>query len=241
MSSQSLTGLLNNHVFAYEGSPLSKILVQMTSDGHLRQHGVLHKGIDIPFTITADVSATDDGKLRIHPRKVVVCRINGKPLMDFLHIKLEKIMDLSGARGVRVVGNDLILDPAAALPPPKMVGRIRSVRIEGDQLVQVLGPLPGAPKIAAPPPPPEASVPNYMHLYGGTVRFGRLFMVGTNLQIADAHPADPFEFYLTYYQNQLAAGYSRSHLDDSLTTYMPDFSMVGKKLEPGERISTGEP
>ena len=41
---------------------------------------------------------------------------------------------------------------------------------------------------------------------GGTVRFGRLFMVATNLQIADAHPQDPFEFYLTYYDNQLAAG-----------------------------------
>jgi len=79
-----------------------------------------------------------------------------------------------------------------------------------------------------------------MHLYGGTVRFGRLFMVGTNLQIADAHPQEPFEFYLQYYDNQLAAGYSRSHLDDSLTTYMPDFWMVGKKLEAGERIAVGE-
>jgi len=157
--------------------------------------------------------------------------------MDLLHLKLEKFLDLSGARGITVEGNDLLLDPSLALPPPRIVGRVTSVKIQGDQLVQVIGPAPGVAGIEAPPPPPDREVPNYMHLYGGIVRFGRLYMVGTNLQIADAHPQDPFEFYLTYYDNQLAAGYSRSHLDDSLTTYMPDFPMVGKTLEPGERIA----
>jgi hypothetical protein len=247
LSTASLTGLLNNHVFAYAGAPLKKLRIETTRDGKLRQQGVLHwahlrrKGFDIPFTITADVEPTRDGLLRIHPTKVEICDVNGKPLMDLLHLKLEKILDLSGARGLRVEGNDLILDPGKALPPPRIVGRLTAVRIVGDDLVQTIGPAPGTERIAAPPPPPDPEVANYMHLYGGTVRFGRLFMVGTNLQIADARPQDPFEFYLTYYGNQLAAGYSRSHLDDSLTTYMPDFWMVGKKLEPRERIAVGQP
>jgi hypothetical protein len=241
MSTASLTGLLNNRVFAYQGSPLSKLKVETTPDGKLVQQGVLHKKIgDIAFTITATVAPTADGLLRIHPTKIEVCDINGKPLLDFLHITLAKMMDLSGARGVRVDKNDLILDPSVALPPPKIVGRVEKVRIEGDQLVQVLGPAPKMPHVAPPPKPPDPDVPNYMHLYGGTVRFGRLFMVATNLQIADAHPQDPFEFYLQYYNNQLAAGYSRSHLDDSLTTYMPDFWMVGKTLAPSEKIGVGE-
>jgi hypothetical protein len=245
MSAESLTGLLNNHVFAYDGAPLKKMRVTLR-DGKLRQEGVMHwahlrkKGFDVPFTITADVQATREGLLRLHPVKIEICDVNGKPLMDLLHLKLEKFLDLSGARGLRVDGNDLILDPGKALPAPRIVGRLEKVRIVGDQLVQELGPPPGAAKIAAPPPPPDPDAANYMHLYGGTVRFGRLFMVGTNLQIADAHPQDPFEFYLQYYDNQLAAGYSRSHLDDSLTTYMPDFWMVGKKLEPRERIAVGE-
>jgi hypothetical protein len=244
MSAESLTGLLNNHVFAYDGAPLKKLRVS-TREGRLVQEGVLHwahlrkKGFDFPFTITADVKPTADGLLRIHPVKVEICDINGKPVMDFLHLKLEKFLDLSGAQGLRVDGNDLILDPGKALPPPRIVGRLKSVRIAGDQLVQEIGPVPGTEEIAAPPPPPDRDVRNYMHLYGGTVRFGRLFMVGTNLQIADAHPQDPFEFYLQYYNNQLAAGYSRSHLDDSLTTYMPDFWMVGKTLAPSERIGVG--
>lgn len=241
MSTASLSGLLNNYVFAYEGAPLKKLLVQTTRDGRLRQHGVLHKGIDIPFTITAKVEPTADGRLRLHPTKIDVCRVNGKPLLDLLHIRMDRFLDLSQARGITVEGNDLILDPAKAMPPPRMLGRVTAVRIEGDQLVQVVGPAPGVRRVSAPPPPPDPKVPNYMHLYGGTVRFGRLFMVRTNLQIADAHPQDAFEFYLAYYGNQLAAGYSRSHLDDSLTTYMPDFSSVGKALAPGERIAVARP
>src|SRR6185503_11742594 len=92
--------------------------------GHLVQHGVMHKGIDIPFTITAEVSPTKDGRLRIHPLKIEVCKVNGKPLLDLLHITLEKVLDLSQARGVSVEKNDLVLDPARALPPPRMVGRL---------------------------------------------------------------------------------------------------------------------
>lgn len=240
MSAASLTGLLNNHVFAYPGAPLRHLLVEMTPEGHLKQRGIMHKVIDIPFTIVAEVVPTPDGKMRIRPLEIEICDLDGKALMGIFNIEMADLLDLSKAKGITVEHNDLVLDPQTALPPPTIKGRVVAVRIEGDELVQQLGPSPGAAAIEAPPPPPDPAAPNYMHLYGGTVRFGRLFMVGTNLQIADAHPQDPFEFYLTYYNNQLAAGYSRSHLDDSLTTYMPDFPMVGKTLEPGERIAVSE-
>jgi hypothetical protein len=237
MSAASLTGFLNNVVFAYPGAPLDHLLVTMTPDHHLQQKGTLHKGkLALPFTLVADVAPTADGKLRIHPTKIEICDINGKPLLDFLHLELEKIVDLSHAKGVVVHGDDLLLDPAVALPPPRMRGRVTAVRIEGDQLVQEIGPAPGVPHVEAPPPPPDREVPNYIHLYGGVVRFGRLYMVGTNLQVADAHPEDPFEFYTTYFDNQLDAGYSRSQPDGSLVTYCPDFAHVGKTFQAKDRI-----
>src|SRR6185295_19396860 len=115
----------------------------------LKQEGVMHwahlrkQGFDVPFTITADVQVTQEGMLRIRPAKVEICDVNGKPLMDLLHLKLEKFLDLSGAQGLRGDGNDLILDPGKALPPPRIIGRLEKVRIEGDQLVQQIGPAPG--------------------------------------------------------------------------------------------------
>lgn len=237
MSADSLTGLLNNHVFAYPGAPLRHLRVTFTDDGRLRQQGILHKVVDIPFTIVAEVQITDDGKLRLHPVETKIGGIDGSGLMKALGIEMEDLLDLSGAEGMRVDGNDLLLDPEIALPPPRMVGRLAAVAVRDGLLVQWLRAKPGAPPLARPPAPPEPETPNFMHLYGGVVRFGRLFMVATNLQIADADPRDPLEFYPTYFDNQLAAGYSRSHLDDSLTTYVPDFSAVGKTLEPGERVA----
>jgi hypothetical protein len=241
MSGASLTGLLNNHVFAYPGAPLRHLLVEMTPDGHLKQRGIMHKVIDIPFTITAEVKPTPDGKLRIHPIDIEICNLDGEGLMKAVGVEMEDLLDLSKAKGITVEGNDLVLDPARALPPPQILGRITAIRIEADRLVQVIGPAPDTPHVEPPPAPPDSVVPNFMHLYGGIVRFGRLYMVGTNLQIADAFPKDPFEFYLLYYQNQLAAGYSRSYLDDSLTTYMPDFPLVGKTVEPGDLIAVAKP
>src|ERR1017187_2368521 len=39
-----------------------------------------------------------------------------------------------GAKGITVDDNDLILDPTLMLPPPRMRGRITSVRIQGDEI-----------------------------------------------------------------------------------------------------------
>ncbi len=248
MSAESLTGLLNNHVFAYEGAPLKKLRVSTTRDGKLRQEGVLHwahlrkKGFDVPFTIIANVEPTRDGLLRIRPVKVEICDVNGKPLMDLLQPRARAVpRPLGRARPTRRRQR-----PHPRPRPGAAAAAHHRAAAEGAHRGRPAraGDRAAAGRRAhrrAAAAARSRRPTNFMHLYGGTVRFGRLFMVATNLQIADAHPQDPFEFYLQYYPNQLAGGYSRSYLDDSLTTYMPDFWMVGKTLAPGERIAVGEP
>jgi hypothetical protein len=81
---------------------------------------------------------------------------------------------------------------------------------------------------------------NFQFLYGGVVRFGQLFMVGTDMQIVDADPSDPFDFYIDLYQSQLVAGYSRSQTDGGLEVFMPDYSEVGREVEPGEKLPAPE-
>ena len=56
----SLTALVN-HAFDYKGSALSDLRITI-EDGHLIQRGTLKKGLSVPFTITADVAATPDGR-----------------------------------------------------------------------------------------------------------------------------------------------------------------------------------
>jgi hypothetical protein len=112
-------------------------------------------------------------------------------------------------------------------PPPKIVGRVTAVRIEGDRIVQVFGG--GADKGSLKPP---VKADHYMFYRGGELSFGKMTMHGADLQIIDADPKDPFNFYLAKYNQQLVAGYSRSMPDKGLVVFMPDFEQSG-----GEKLA----
>src|SRR3954464_2221365 len=64
----SLDRLMNAYVFNYPNPPLRDLKITMEGK-QLVQSGIIHKIVDIPFTMWADVSATN-GKIRIPPEKV---------------------------------------------------------------------------------------------------------------------------------------------------------------------------
>lgn len=228
MSTASLTRLMNDYIFNYEGAPLKDLDLRIEGN-RLIQTGKLDKDIDIPFEIRAEVSATPEGLIRIHPTDIKVLEVIGEGVMDALGLQLDEILDLSRAQGVKAEENDLLLDPEQILPAPAIRGRVTAVRLEGDEVVQVFGtdaaPASSAQESSTPeePVPPQTSAENYMYYRGGLLRFGKLFMVDADLQIIDTDPQDPFDFYLDKYIDQLVAGYSRTSPDLSLTAYMPDF------------------
>src|SRR6266508_3321462 len=77
-------------------------------------------------------------------------------------------------------------------------------------------------------PPPNRSAPNYMYYEGGVLAFGKLTMTGTELQIVDADPRDPFDFFLDHYNEQLVAAYDQNLPDKGLIVHMPDYNKLGK-------------
>jgi hypothetical protein len=48
--------------------------------------------------------------------------------MDLLGVKLENLIDRKGVAGVRVDGDNLVLDPQQILPPPHIQGGVTGVR-----------------------------------------------------------------------------------------------------------------
>jgi hypothetical protein len=225
LTGADLTALLNKYVFAYRGSPLSHLHVRTEGD-HIVQSGQLHKGVDIPFEMTAAMSVTADGLIRIHPTKTKILGVNGDKLMHAFGLSLEKLIDLKGATGATVHGNDLFLDPVRILPPPAIEGRITAVRVEGGEVVQLFG---SAETRAALRPlvPPDTAAPNYMFYEGGTLRFGKLLMLDADMQIVDLDPSDPFKFDQDRYSEQLVAGYERTLADQGLEVWMRDVDKVG--------------
>jgi hypothetical protein len=218
-----LSRLMNTYVFAYRGAPLRDLAFSIEG-GHLVQRGILHKVVDIPFETTADLSVTPESEIRIHTLSMKICSIPGKGLMDALGVTLAKLLDLRQAKGVRVAGNDLFLDPTKLLPPPAIAGKLVQVRLDSDAVVQYFGG--GAQRIDAAAMQPDSAAPNYMLFRGGTLQFGKLFMVHTDMQVIDLAPVDLFDFDLSHYREQLVAGYHRTLPDDGLLVFMPDLSAL---------------
>ncbi len=227
-----LTRLLNRYVFGYPGSPLKDLVVRTAGD-RIVQTGVMHKVVDIPFRMTAELSVTEEGLIRIHPVSIEICSIDGGGFMRALGIDLSDLLDLSGAKGARVDGNDLLLSPLEILPPPRITGRLTAIGVEGDEIVQVFGE-PDAPGSATLVPPTGAA--NYIFFRGGTIRFGKLYMVQADLEAVDGDPSDAFDFYLDYYHTQLVAGYHTTLPDYGLSAVMPDYDDLGT---PKGRVSPG--
>jgi len=211
-----LSRLLNRYVFGYRGAPIRDLRVTVEGQ-ELVQKGKLG---NLSFTIHSHASVTEDGELRLHPTDVKVLGINADGLMKKLGIELDDMLKLRPDRGMRVDGNDFLLNVAAIIPPPHVVGKLTGIRLEEGRVVQLFG---GGTRL----PPREyfggrAPAPNYMYYHGAIIRFGKLTMTGTDLLIVDADPSDPFRFYLQRYHDQLVAGSHRTTPEDGLVVQMPD-------------------
>jgi hypothetical protein len=218
----SLTRLLNTHVFRYEGSPLKDLTV--TADGaRLKLKGTVRKGIDLPFTILADPSVDADGALRLRAHSIKALGIPAKGLLSFFGVELENLVNLRGRPGMRVEDDTVIIAPAVLVPPPRIEGRLTGIRVEPARVVQTFGP--GTlPQLTL----PDRTIRNYMYYRGGTLRFGKLTMAEADLALIDANPRDAFDFYQDYYERQLVAGYSKNTPARGLKVYMPDYHRVRK-------------
>jgi hypothetical protein len=232
LNGNDITTLMNRHIFAYPGAPLKKLKVH-TAGSRLVQTGVMHKILDIPFEITADLSVTPEGLIRLHPVRTRILGVDGNALMRAFNLNLQKILDLSKAKGVTVKGNDLFLDPTKILPPPAIEGHATAIRIDGDELVQTFGSPGDAPELT----PPDTTVPAYMYYRGGTLHFGKLLMLDADMQIVDRKPTGFFNFDLDRYKEQLVAGYSRTLPNLGLEVYMLGLEKLGSvsrdSLQPG--------
>ncbi len=226
MDARSLTNLLAQRGLASDDSPLRDARITI-EDGALRVHGRLKKGISVPFSMTAALSAAGDGSMRLHATKIKAAGLPVKGLLDLLHLDVEDLMKMPAGTGLRAEGDDVLIDTAAVLPPPRTEGRLRQVAVSGQQVrMQMSGP--GTPPVR-PKTLPLPRATNYVYFFGGSIRFGKLTMSDADLQLIDAQPRDPFDFFPAHYEKQLIAGYSRNTPRKGLQVYMPDYSDVARK------------
>jgi hypothetical protein len=229
MDPQSLANVLNTHVFAASDAPLKDISVTI-ENGKLKVKGKLHKKGDLGFEMEGQLSATADGKIRLHAEKIRALHLPVKGLMDLFGIDIADLIKNGKVRGVQVEKDDLILDPGELLPPPKISGKITDIHLEGNNIVQIFGDPKKYPWIKVP-------AQNYMAYRGNKLQFGKLLMTDTDLVLIDPAPKDPFDFYLDRYKDQLVAGYSKTTPSFGLNVYMVDFNKLKQKPKPAAKAA----
>jgi hypothetical protein len=218
----SMAHVLNDYVLTRKDAPIKQIRIQ-TKGNSLIVKG--QKGT-MPFEATATLSVTPEGEIMLHTEKVRVVHLPVKGLMDFLGLEMADMINTKKIDGIRADGDNLILNTERVLPPPHIQGRISSVKVQGNNIVETIG-TPGKP------------VPhmggNYMAYRGGSITFGKLTMTDADLTLIDMDARDPFDFYFQRYKEQLTAGYSKTTSNFGLRVYMRDFNKLqGRSHGPGK-------
>ncbi len=146
-----------------------------------------------------------------------------KGLMDIFGIELGGLIKEGKVPGVETQEDDLILDLEQILPPPHIEGKVVSVRIEGDNIIQIFGGSDAKPV-------KNIRAGNYMAYKNNRLRFGKLLMHDADLILIDMDQNDPLDFFLDRYKEQLAAGYAKLTPDSGLRVYIKDYN----KLHPAK-------
>src|SRR6202790_3220732 len=227
IDSLSLANLLNSYVFARAHSPLTELSISVEK-GHLKVKGKLHDKGDIPFETEGILTATADGKLRLHSEKIKAMHVPVKGLMGLFGIDLGGLIKEGKVTGVRAEEDDLIFDLEQMLPPPHIEGNVVSVRIEGEKIIQIFGGSDAKPV-------KNIRAGNYMAFKNNRLRLGKLVMNEADLILIDMDPKDPLDFFLDHYKEQLSAGYSKIMPDSGLRVFIKDYN----KLHPA-KASAGD-
>ena len=166
--------------------------------------------------------------IRLHPTRTRILGVDGQKLMSALGLQLDDLLDLKGSRGASVKGNDSYLDPTRILPPPALSGTLGVVGIQGSEVVIEFAVTPDD-SVFGGYVRPDSSTTNFVYFRGSQLRFGKLLMTDTDLQIVDGDPSDPFDLNLKEYAKQLFAGTSRTLPNLGLRVVMPDHDSLGEE------------
>jgi hypothetical protein len=222
IDSSNLANVLNSYVFARQDSPLKELSISVEK-GRLKVKGKLHDKGDIPFETEGILIPTADGKLRLHGEKIKAMHVPVKGLMDLFGMDLGGLIKEGKVPGMEAQEDDLILDLEQILPPPHIEGKVLSVRMEGDNIIQVFGGSDAKPV-------KNIRAGNYMAFKNNRFHFGKLVMNDADLVLIDMDPNDPLDFFLDHYKEQVSAGYAKITPESGLRVYLKDYN----KLHPAK-------
>jgi hypothetical protein len=219
---ESLSRLMNEYVFAFEGAPIRDLEITQEEDEDQQDlvelNGHLTTALGTPFEIEGRPEVTPSGELRIRTTDVQAFDIEVEGLLHLLGVEAEDMIPSLEERGVRIEGDDVVLLLDRLMPPPRMSGRASQVQVLTTGLLIRFGDRGSM----------RESGGNYLYYRGGTIRIGKMTMHDADLRILDQTPDDPFSFSVDQLNDQLQAGYAKLQPGGGLIMHVPDLGTIGE-------------
>lgn len=209
--------LMNTYVFNDADSPLKELKIK-TNGTKLGMSGKMKKGVWVGFEMEGDLSATPEGKIRLHPTLVKSLGIRVDGLMGLIGLDMAKLLKTKAEKGVALDGNDILMDVSKLFPPPRMLGKVSRVEVRPNQVIIEMNDGKAQPF----PPMPVPQAPSFLAMWGGDVLINKTLNLDAKMQILDASPATPQVFALDRYREALESGYIVATKDGHLIAYQPD-------------------
>jgi hypothetical protein len=160
ISAKDVSSLLNRYILPHAQTAIHD--VDVTFDGQtLLVKGSLKKGLSVPFEGKGVMSVTPEGDLRVHFTDFKAAGILKKGLLEALGLKLSSVATPKHQPSFQINDNDVIVSVMRLFPPPHVAGKLVSVRVEGDSLIQTFG------RSEGPWKTPLVKAANYIYFRGG--------------------------------------------------------------------------
>jgi len=232
ISPTTLQGMFNESVFNYPDSSLRDLKVTISPDAgenRVKLAGSLKYLLWIPFEMGTQLKVDKESNtlvIAVEDLKVFGI-IPAKWLLNFQPFNLEKLIHLPPNQHLIVHGNLMMVKPFGLFPPPHIDGKISTVHVMSKWIeLEFAGKDPAFSNI------PQSGASNFIYLQGGNAQFGKIGMLGAQVQVIDKNPRDLFQFSLLNYLSYLP------HSDVQLTDMggavlvMPDHAKIPSVFTP---------
>jgi hypothetical protein len=207
---------------------LQRVLVRK---GRVVQEGTLALGpLSVPFTVTGTLAATKGGDVRVDVIDAHVGGVDTKQIADAFDINLRELLQRGDGPPKGVRGGDslsLVVSPAAMETKPRMIAKVRSVRIEDDVVVVLLG-NDQVDHVDETSGARAGSNGNSLVIAGGLLALGKMTMNGAVAELVDVDD-DALMIDMKHFQRQLYASVCRAtpqgvriHMVDANDVRAPD-------------------
>lgn len=198
LSNKNLNDLLNQYTFNFKGATVRKLHVTTESNSMILE-GEMLRDQWLPFKMEGKFILRKGHLLVFTPNTVFVNGVNTTQALAAANVKLSELLKIK-AKGVDLIGSEMILDALTLFPPPKLELTIKSYKLDNNGLQLEFDDgitLKGQHLLAA--------SDSYLLIEGGDIKIIKTMPLNVSLQIDSKNGL--LNFYLYNYKDQLAAGY----------------------------------